>query len=85
MRSKLICAPYLDILAHQFLPDRSGKPIPSWRSSSAPGCGRRRRRTAAALLQPAGGERMGSELGVMSLKVRGAQWVSGKSRHMLPD
>lgn len=63
MRSMLIWAgPYLDILAHKFLPDRSGKPIPSWRASSPPGCGRRRRRTAA-LLQPAGRERMGSELG----------------------
>lgn len=29
MRSKLISdSPYLEILAHQFLPDRSGKPIP---------------------------------------------------------
>ena len=44
-------SPYLDIPAHRFLPDRSGKPIPSWRASSSSGCGRRRRRTAA-LLQP---------------------------------
>lgn len=69
MRAKLIWAsPYLDILAHQFLPDRSGKPIPSWRGSSSSGCGRRRRRTAA-LLHPAGRERMGrwrKLLGVMS-------------------
>lgn len=50
--SQLISAsPYLDIPAHRFLPDRSGKPIPSWRASSSSGCGRRRRRTAA-LLQP---------------------------------
>lgn len=58
MRSKLMWAsPYLGILAHQFLPDRSGKPIPSWRASSSPGCGRWRRRTAA-LLHPAGRERL---------------------------
>ena len=50
--SQLISAsPYLDIPAHRFLPDRSGKPIPSWRASSSPGRGRRRRRTAA-LPQP---------------------------------
>lgn len=36
--------PYLAILAHRFLNDRSRKPIPSWRtsSSSSAGCGRRR-------------------------------------------
>ncbi len=54
MRSQLISAsPYLDIQADQFLPDRSGKPIPPWRASSSSGCGRRRRRTAT-LLHPAG-------------------------------
>lgn len=58
MRSKLISAgPYLGILAHQFLPDRSGKPIPCWRTSSSSGCGRRWRRTIA-LSHPAGRERM---------------------------
>lgn len=61
---KLISAgPYLAILAHRFLNDRSRKPIPSWRTSSSisAGCGRRRgRRFVAAPLYPAGRERMGN-------------------------
>lgn len=67
MRSNLISvSPYLGILAHRFLRERSGKPIPSWRASSSRDVGGGGGAVLPSFARQAGRGRLCYRLGVKS-------------------